>query len=255
MFLYTLNSPCFRFYKLTDDCSTLIPEWAQKHKNSINSLVVAWDQKYDGNDDNQFLSGLAKLIEKDNIKILYPKDTKTRHFCTVSKTRVWFQRAMYECLQTKVPFSDHIHGCNDEKSFKRDLAKFVNRITWRCGTRKTEKPGEPDTKNVACWTVEAKKSFGKKEDLMKGVKKPAKTAGKAKTKEGQLADWRKSFDALLFECVKNKNQNTEIGPAISPEQPDTASSSAKETKGLDGRDDELCFTDKNQSKALGATAN
>eukprot|EP00112_Aurelia_sp_Birch-Aquarium-sp1_P017317 Seg4.3 transcript_id=Seg4.3/GoldUCD/mRNA.D3Y31 product="hypothetical protein" protein_id=Seg4.3/GoldUCD/D3Y31 len=250
VFLYTLNSPCFRDNDL-GDCSTSIAGWAQKHKNSINSLVVAWDQRYNKNYDKEFLSGLAKLIEKDNIKILYPKETKAKHFCTVSKTRVWFQREMYGCLQTKVSFKFSIPGCNDGKSFKRDLAKFVNRITWRCGMGKPE--GKGDIKNVACWTEEAKKILGERNDWMKGVEKPAKTEEKIKERVDQLKQWRDSFDAGLIECVNNKN--TEIGPAISPKQPDIPSSSAEETKGLDGGDDELCFTDKNQSKTLGATAN
>ena len=243
VFLYTFNSPCFRTpsVRARGSCATSIAEWAQKHKNSIRYLFVAWDKQYVNNYESQFLNGLVKLTEKDNVKIMYPRDG---HFCIPGKDRPWLQRAVHKCLTTNVKVAFPIPGCKDAGIFRRDLAKLINRIVWRCGMA-------GNIRDKTCWEGKAEQILGKNGIWLRGVEKDIKPDNKKRM--NQLQEWRKLFDKSLSDCVSTTG--TDIGPAISSKEPSTPSSSAEETKGLDGRDNELCFADKNQSGNLGATAN
>ena len=244
VFLYTLNSPCFRTGSVRGSCAKSIAEWAQKHKNSIRYLFVAWDKQYVNNNEEQFLNGLVKLTEEDNVKIMYPTDG---HFCIPGKDRPWLQRAVYTCLTKNVKVKFGIPGCKDAGIFRRDLAKLINRIVWRCGM---EAPiGR--IRDRKCWETKAKQILGQNGIWLKGVEKDSKPDNERRM--NQLQEWRKVFDKSLSDCVGTRG--TDIGPAISPKEPGTPSSSAEETKGLDGRDNELCFANKDQSGNLGAAAN
>ena len=234
VYLYTRNKPCC-YYKGdnepdTDDdencsgsCSAAIKQWAKDNKDSIESLTITWDYPFNIGGDRKFLYGLAKLVESpetesSKVKIHF----KESGSCRGPFPSQWFQKRLHQCAIEKLK-KQRIGGCT-LKALKRDLAKLINRVLWRCGTRKQ--------------SVSFEAKFGRKEDCW-SEKMHMIMLG---TSAGRLAGPKLMIHREVIECLKARKKGIEfLGPAISPDDPEKASSLASEIKGNDGTDKELCF--------------
>ena len=235
VYLYTRNKPCC-YYKGDDEpdtnddencsgsCSAAIKQWAEDNRDRIESLTITWDYEFNIGGDRKFLYGLAKLVEShekesSKVKIHFVE----RGYCRGQFPSQWFQKRLYQCALGKL-VNQRIGGCTPE-GLKRDLAKLINRVLWRCGTRKQ--------------SVSRKARFGRKEDCW-SEKMQMIMLG---TLAGRLAGPKLMIHNEVIECLKaRKEEGREfLGPAISPDDPTKASSLASEIKGNDGTDEELCF--------------
>ena len=216
LYLYTRRSPCC--YEPNDNgecsggCSSKIPAWVALHKEEagagFSKLTVAWDMNYVNRGgkplaDKEFITGLYTLLKSEPIEIYY---REKEGFCLTGAKKLWLQKEMYNCIIKDIDAS----VCKVDLS--KNLARLVNRVTWKCGTKthKEKKFRTHGAENPKCWSDEVGNIVAKEEH-------------------------REKLKKLAEKCMTNKVQ---IGPALNPSDPTTFSNDAKDYKDIDG---DLCF--------------
>eukprot|EP00112_Aurelia_sp_Birch-Aquarium-sp1_P012335 Seg2595.2 transcript_id=Seg2595.2/GoldUCD/mRNA.D3Y31 product="hypothetical protein" protein_id=Seg2595.2/GoldUCD/D3Y31 len=245
VFLFTMLSPC-----CTDDkdnipveetcrtgCSEKIRKWASEAEN--RKITVAWNEKF-GKERAQLFS--IYNIQKANDAKIRAKinwnhvGEKLQPYCRSenSKEWIWFQKKVFDCLLRKAVIPADV--CSSRDIFKKDLAKFVNRIAWECasiaptqaptqgptpvptkspeGAAKNEEPnyGNDATLSEECWRNHGIKYIGNKAHTMR---------------------------KLLKGCALGKRSVLMMGPAVDPENTDGSSNKASDIK---EEATKFCFT-------------
>eukprot|EP00112_Aurelia_sp_Birch-Aquarium-sp1_P018461 Seg4405.3 transcript_id=Seg4405.3/GoldUCD/mRNA.D3Y31 product="TM2 domain-containing protein" protein_id=Seg4405.3/GoldUCD/D3Y31 len=222
VYLYTKDSPCcynpnkkdFDDEDCATGCSRRIADWSSEQGIK---LTVAWDYKYRLSEKAQLFS-INNILKSEKAYINWDiENGKIRHFCPKPDQpnkveSLWFQKGMFDCLVNRESAAAALCS-NDENLLKKDMAKFVNRMIWECGTAKDAQSDTSSASDANCWKVKSKR-YATFDD--------------------------KTYRICLADVLRVKRPNYQMGPPLDPENPNVYNMALK--KDLNERAERFCFT-------------
>lgn len=246
VFLFTMMSPCCTVDKdnipieesCRTGCSEKIRKWASEAEN--RKITVAWNEKF-GKERAQLFS--IYNIQKANDAKIRAKinwnhvGEKLQPYCRSenSKEWIWFQKKVFDCLLRKAVIPADV--CSSRDIFKKDLAKFVNRIAWECASIAPKK--KPTQVPTTLAPTKSPEGAAKKEEPDYGD--DATLSGECWRDHGikYIGNKAHTMRKLLQGCALGKRISLMMGPAVDPENTDSYSNKASDIK---EEETKFCFT-------------
>ena len=226
VYLFTKKSPCcYNQDEIDEDCTTgcsgRIRKWSLEQRIKV---TVAWDVKY-GTSEKAQLYSINNILKSPYAHINWEIENGIIQQYCAKHNPIWFQKKMFDCLVQKEKAAAALCS-NDEKLFKGDMAKFVNRMIWECGT--AQKVAEPEE-------AKAEKAKPKNKDTQSATDVRCwKEKSKRYAKFGE-----RTYGNCIQQSINGGKSGFQFGPPLDPDNPDVYN---KALRDFNEKTEKFCFT-------------